>query len=370
MRQRSKDRPRVRSLALLLAALLASAGCDGDAGSGPDGNGVGQRAFVVNSIGGTLSIVERETPNGSLRARNDVAALGAGANAVTLAVGEGVVAVPVAGTSSLVVFDEETLQRRCGAALPPGSSPSGVAIGGGKAYVTLLVAGQIARVDLAACAVEQVAPVGPGPVDVEVLGESLAVVIGNLDYSTGGIPTSLGESYVAFLDARTLVTRDTVSTGGRNAQFAVLDREGDLLVVNTGTFGGGNSTVASLDPVAGRLQGTPLLIGDSAVDVAVSPENRAYVTSFVDGLYVYDATANRVLRGASDPLFAPDASGGRRGSAGVAVDGRGDVLSVFFGDAATPGEVFLFADGRTLEDSVAVGIGPVGIQVEEESGSE
>jgi hypothetical protein len=120
-----------------------------------------------------------------------------------------------------------------------------------------------------------------------------------------------------------------------------------------------------VNPAARRLSAGPLPIGDSAVDVAVGPDNRAFVTSFSDGLYVFDASRNTVLRGSGDPLFAPDSLGEPRGSSGVAVDRRGQVLSVHFGTGATPGQVFLFGGGRTLADSAVVGVGPFGIQFEE-----
>jgi hypothetical protein len=317
----------------------------------------------VNSVGGTLSIVGRAA-DGRLAAENDVAVLGPAANAVALGVGDGVVAVPDGATSRLLVFDEQTLARRCAASLPAGSSPNGVAIAGGKAYVSLISAGALARVDLGSCAVEAQVPVGPAPTDVEVLDDAVLVVVSNIDLTSPTFPPPrFGPGYVAFLDVSSLALEDTVETGGFNAQLAAVDRDGDLLVVNTGDFGGGNSSLAVLDPEARRFTAA-FPIGDSAVDVAVSPANLAYVSSFSDGLYVFDASANRVLRDGSDPLFAPGAGGARRGSGGVAVDRRGNVLSVFPGDFATPGTVFLFDVDDVLADSVDVGIGPIGVQFE------
>ncbi|MFN2431501.1 MAG: hypothetical protein ABR599_01535 [Gemmatimonadota bacterium] len=356
----ARARPKRGLLSPALAAVLTA--CSGESGTDPQPGPLAGRAFVVNSLAGTLSIVGL-TADGELEAQNDVVELGAGANAVTLAVGEGVVAVPTQ-TSRLLVFDEATLARRCSAALPPGSSPQGVAIAGGDAFVTLLVSGELARVDLATCEVEQVGPVGASPADVEVLGETLLVVVGNIDLSTGANPPPrIGESYVAFVDALTLEVRDTVGTGGFNAQFAALDRTGDLLVVNTGDFGQRNSSLVVLDPIARRRRSGPVPIGDSAADLAVGPDNLAYVTSFSDGLYAFDATAGRVLRGPANPLSA-DSAGLHRGSSGVAVDRAGNVLSVYFGDFVTPGKVFLFDAGQTLSDSVRVGVGPFGAAFE------
>lgn len=347
---------------ILLAAFGAAAlACSEDA-AGPDDGPLAGRAFVVNSLGGTLSVVGRRTSDGRLEAQNDVAELGAESNAVTLAVGEGVVAVPTQ-TNRLLVFEEATLAHRCSATLPVGSSPAGVALGGGDAFVTLLVTGAVARVDLATCEVEATADVGPGPFDLEVLGQELLVVVGNVDVTQFPVPR-LGPSYVAFLDALTLEVEDTVGTGGENAQFAELDREGDLVVVNSGDFDGGNGTVSVIDPVARRLTAGPFPIGDFPGDLAIGPDGRAYVTSFNDGLYVFDSGGNRVLRDASNPLFAPGPLGAPRGSSGVAVDPRGNVLSVHFGDLPAPGRVFLFDAGEALVDSVAVGVGPFAIRME------
>jgi DNA-binding beta-propeller fold protein YncE len=158
-----------------------------------------------------------------------------------------------------------------------------------------------------------------------------------------------------------------VLTRGTNPQFAALDRDGDLLVVNSGEFLAGNSTLVVLDPIARRLTAGPFALGDFGGVVAVGPDNRAFVTSFADGLYVFDATANRVLRSAANPLFAPDSVGRPRGSSGVAVDRRGNVLSVLFGDAVTPGKVFLFDAAEALVDSVSVGVGPFAVELEEEA---
>jgi DNA-binding beta-propeller fold protein YncE len=360
---RTPARPARPPASLLLAAFGAAVlACSEDA-AGPDAGPLAGRAFVVNSLGGTLSVVGRRSSDGRLEARNDVAELGAESNAVTLAVGEGVVAVPTQ-TSRLLVFEEATLAHRCSATLPVASSPAGVALGGGDAFVTLLETGAVARVDIAACQVEAIAPVGPGPVDVEVLGDELLVVVGNIDFAAPGIPPRLGPSYVAFVDALTLEVRDTVGTGGENAQFAELDREGDLVVVNSGDFDGGNGTVSVIDPVARRLTAGPFPIGDFPGDLAIGPDGRAYVTSFNDGLYVFDSGGNRVLRDASNPLFAPGPLGARRGSSGVAVDRRGNVLSVHFGDLPAPGKVFLFEAGEALVDSAGVGVGPFAIRVE------
>lgn len=358
--RRSAQASRRRLSAVAATALLWLA-CTGD-GGGFDPGPLAGRAFVVNSISGTLSIVGRNPGDGGLVAQNDVVELGPDANAVTLAVGEGVVAVPTQA-NRLLVFEEGTLAQRCSAALPAGSSPLGVAIAGGRAYVSLLRSGQVARVDLAGCEVEQVAPVGPAPAGVVASGAALLVVVGNIDLSAFP-PPRLGESYVAVMDPATLALLDTTGTGGFNAQFAALDREGDLLVVNSGDFGLGNSTISVLDPAAQRMTAGPFALGEFGGTVAVGPSNRAYVTSFNDGLYVFDASANRVVRGPENPLFAPGQAGERRGSGGVAVDRRGNVLSVFFGDFATPGKVFLFDDAEALVDSATVGIGPFGIELE------
>ncbi len=357
-----------RATGMVVAASLALGSlfllsCSDEDGIGPLAGALGGRAFVVNSVGGTLSVVGRGA-DGRLAAQNDVVELGPAANAVTLAVGDGVVAVPDGATSRLVVLEESNLAQRCVATLPAGSSPNGVAIADGKAYVSLILADALARVDLASCAVEAQAPVGPAPTDVEVMGETVIVVVSNIDLRAPTLPLPrFGPGYVAFLEASSLALQDTVETGGFNPQFAAFDRDGDLLVVNTGDFFGGNSSLAILDPMARRFSAA-FSIGDSAVDVAVSPSNLAYVSSFSDGLYVFDATANRVLRDASNPLFAPASGGGRRGSSGVAVDRRGNVLSVFSSDFATPGIVFLFDADDVLADSVSVGIGPVGVQLE------
>lgn len=349
-----------------LVAALSFGACSDGTGPEPVGALAG-RAFVVNSIGETLSIVGRSEDTGDLVARNDVVELGPSSFAVTIAVGEGAVVVPAGGTSRLLVFDEETLARRCAAELPLASSPFGVTVAGGDAYVSLLLAGAVARVDLATCAVEAVAPVGPAPADIEVLGGRAMVVVGNIDLTQGlNPPPRLGPSYVAFLDALTLALEDTVGTGGFNAQFAALDRDGELIVVNTGDFNQGNSTVSVIDPAGRRLLAGPLPIGDSAGELSVAPDGRAYVTSFTEGLYVFDTRSNEVLRSTTNPLSA-DSAGVRRGSSGVAVDRRGNVLSVYFGNAATPGQVFLFDRTEALVDSVAVGVGPFAVALEEEA---
>jgi DNA-binding beta-propeller fold protein YncE len=366
MQERRSVMTRLFAIVVFPLALLAG-GCSDEGPSGPAPEPLAGRAFVVNSLGGTLSIVGRG-PDGRLVAQNDVAELGPGSTAVTLAVGEGVVAVPDGGTNRLLIFEEATLERRCSAELPTGSSPTAVALAGGDAYVSLLLADGVARVDLATCAVEQIGIVGAAPVDLELLGRTLMVVVGNIDLRSGAFPVPrLGQSYVAFVDAGTLAAIDTASTGGTNAQFAALDQEGELLVVNSGEFGAGNSTVAVLDPVTRRLVAGPFPIGDFAADLAVSPDNRAYITSFNDGLYVFDATSNRVLRSTENPLFAPGPAGQPRGSSGVAVDRFANIVSVFFGEGATPGQVFLFDATEALVDSVTVGLGPFGTQLEAEA---
>ncbi|MBA2565068.1 MAG: hypothetical protein H0V09_06555 [Gemmatimonadetes bacterium] len=363
---------RAASLGSLLA-VFAAAGCSGD-GTGPDEvSGLRDAAIVVNSLGGTLSFVGREREDGPLVAVNDAVELGPGANAVTLAIGEESVVVPVGGTDSLLVFAPPSsgeIARRCAAALPAGSSPNGVVIapggfgGGGSAaagdaFVSLLLSGEVARVDLGTCQVEAIAVVGAAPADLEVVGDELVVVVSNLDLSGGGFPVPrLGEGFVAVLDPLTLAIRDTFGTGGFNPQFATVDREGDLLVVNSGDFGAGNGSLSVLDVEGGRRTAGPFPLGDFPADLAMGPDNRAYVTSFSEGLYVFDATANVVLRGAGAALAAPPRGEEVRGSSGVSVNEDGEVLSVFFNDGVTPGTAFLFDAQGALVDSVGVGLGP------------
>jgi hypothetical protein len=354
-------------LGLALVALAAA--CSNGIEPGEQEFELREAAVVVNSIGGTLSLVGRD-PDGRFVARNDVVELGPAANAVNVAVaadadGDTVAAVPVGATDSLLVFEVDAadamIRRRCAAGLTPGGSPSNATIANGKAYVTQLVSGEIARVDARTCRVEATAAVGPGPVDVKVFGGTVIVVVGNLDFSAGGFPARLGPSYLALLDPLTLAVEDTVGTMGFNAQFAAIDRDGELLVTNSGDFGAANGSIVVINPGARSVTAGPIPLGEFPAEIAIGPGNVAYVSSFSDGLYTFDAGSNQVVRGPEDPLRPPDDGGRRRGSSGVAIGARGQVLSTVFGDAATPGKIFLFDDSGALADSASVGVGPIGV---------
>lgn len=343
-------------LVWLIWFAIVFAGCDGDNPMGPQGTDV-QRAFVLNSISNTISVIELD----SLTVRNDVIDLGPNSTAVGFSFQGNRAIVPNGRANNVAVIDLENLTVAGVIDLPEGSGATGSAfLNDNIAFVCNLGLNSVSRIDLQSMTLTDTIGVGTAPSGVAIANGKVFVVNTNVDLTTF---EKLGNGTVSVIDPNTLQVTNTIDAGATNSQFIAVDLEGNLIVVNSGDFGAGNGTISVIDPESETVTAGPVTIGDFPGAFNINSEGMAYIASFSAGLYAFNTRTNEVVRGGDNPLAATDASGNPLGSAGVDFDAEDNIYSVHFGDAVTPGTVFVFNPAETLVDSVKVGIGPFAIEI-------
>jgi hypothetical protein len=86
-------------------------------------------------------------------------------------------------------------------------------------------------------------------------------------------------------------------TGEGNAGFGTVGGDGLLSVMNTGSYSSGEGRLSAVDPVGRSEIASFAGFGTGPGNVASDGEARIYVSSFSEGLMVFDTDSNKVLRG-------------------------------------------------------------------------
>lgn len=341
---------------LLLSCWIFSA-CGDDNNPMAGNGGAGQKAFVLNSIAKTISVINLD----SLTVQNDAISLGANSSAVGFSVRGERALVPNGSENNVLILDVTNLTIAGIIDLPDGSGATGSAfLDDNTAFVCNLNLGSVSRLNLSNLTVAATTQVGQVPSDVAVVAGKVFVANANIDLTTF---QPIGNGAVSVIDPRTNQVTNTIDTGATNSQFFAIDPDGDLIVISSGGFGAGNGAVTVIDPASENVTGGPFVIGDFPGEVNISPTGIAYVASFSNGLYAFNTRTNTVLRSGQNALAVTTPGGTVFGAAGVDFDAAGNIYSVNFGDAVTPGTVYIFNSTEMLTDSVKVGIGPFAIAI-------
>jgi hypothetical protein len=320
------------------------------------GNGTGEKAYVVNSIGNSISVIRLDT----LAVENDVVQLGATGSPVGFTIRNGVAIVPTGSGNSLIVLDLETMRISGTVELPDSSGATGSAfLDDTTALVCNLNLNSVSKVNLRSFTVMQTVDVGVLPSDVEVVNDKIFVANANL---VNWVPA--GNGSISVLNPQTMQVTNTIDAKAINTQFLAEDPEGEIIAVNSGNFGAGDGSVTVIDPVSESVTAGPFVVGDFPGQHFINDEGLAYLPSFSSGLYVFDTGSNTVLRDESNALAARTSGGQNVGAGAVAIAGNGNIYSVNFGDAVSPGTVYVFDPNEVLIDSVKVGFGPIAIYID------
>jgi YVTN family beta-propeller protein len=306
--------------------------------------------LVVNLASHTLGVVRLDslvpdagdvTANALLLGEvpNDVAVVPPGDFAV----------VVDSGDDDLFVVDlTDTLAESARIDLGRDTNPWAVALDGdGGAFVSLWLAGEVARVDLAGRRVTARIPVGQTPQALLVAGRQLLVSLVNFRHGVGFGP---GEVVVVDVDSGVVARRLAV---GMNPQAIARAPDNRIHVVCTGNYGAYDPPVEGsiyvLDPEATAVVDS-FAIGGSPAAVAFARGGKAYVTGDAGGVAAYDAATLARL----SPLGAPIVPGDH--FADIAWDDARDRLYV-----ANYGEDLVYVvDTRTdsLVTALPLGDGP------------
>jgi hypothetical protein len=316
---------------------------------------------VVSSLENAVRLFQLGNPDES----RDIAL---GASSAVTATGVSVwgerAAVPLGNAASVALIDlrSQTIE---GFYLFPSGNATGSAFADAE---TVIVANQETdevgkfTVGQASSSITERVAVAPNPTEVITVSDSLVLVISsNLDEFWA----PRGEGIVSAIDPRTLTLTGTVLTGGTNPQFGGLGPDGLLYVANTGNYIEPSSvavinprTMARVDLIEGFTAGSG--------DVHVDRSGLVYVSGFFFGTLVWNPATESFIRGPDDPVCAPLAGGGCRGATSAFAATDGTLYQTFFGSAAQnlAPWVFQFHAGTfQLADSIASGLGPMGVEI-------
>jgi hypothetical protein len=297
----------------LAGALLLAAGCADTNAPLPPPQEV---LLAVNSTANTLSIVPVDAPASAVA----VELGGTTPTPVGVAARGGIAVVPMGLDNAVTVVDLRAASVLRRVPLPANSGATGVAVVDDSiAYVGNPGINSVSRVNYLTGETSEV-PVGVFPQGMVFTRGKLFVLNGNL---VNFVPA--GASWITVVDPVTNTVADGVDsiplTGEGNAGFGTVSGDGLLYVMSSGDFSGGEGRLSTIDPVGRTELASFSGFGTGPGSVASDGEASIYVSSFAEGLMVFDTDSNRVLRGAGQGVPVPSNSA-------VAVDSKRRIYAI------------------------------------------
>jgi hypothetical protein len=298
---------------LLLAGTAALPACAATSPSAPPSDEV---LLVVNSTEQSLSVVPVENSGAGIKIPLGPAT--ANATPVGVSAANGIAIVPLGLVSAVAVVDLKlgTVPRIIPLEANSGATGSAV-VNDSIAYVANPNLNTVTRVNYLTGDTASVA-VGVFPQGVVFTRGKIFVLNGNLvNFSVAG------ESWISVIDPATNTVSDSIGLQPPgNAGFSdVSPSNGLLYVMNTGGYNAGDQgRLSVVDPVAKEELASFGGFGHTPQAVAVGG-NRLYISSYDEGLMVFDIDKNKVIHGAGDGVPIPL-------NAGVVVDSKGRIYAL------------------------------------------
>ena len=334
----------------LAGALLLAAGCADTNAPLPAPQEV---LLAVNSTANTLSIVPVDAPASAVA----VELGGTTPTPVGVAARGGIAVVPMGLDNAVAVVDLRAASVLRRVPLPANSGATGVAVVDDSiAYVGNPGINSVSRVNYLTGATAEV-PVGVFPQGMVFTRGKLFVLNGNL---VNFAPA--GASWITVVDPVTNAVADGIDsiplTGEGNAGFGTVSGDGLLYVMSSGDFSGGEGRLSTIDPVGRTELASFSGFGTGPGSVASDGEASIYVSSFAEGLMVFDTDSNRVLRGAGQGVPVPSNSA-------VAVDSKRRIYAIESGPCSggRPGVAHVFDPELTEIRTIPLGECPSGATV-------
>jgi hypothetical protein len=311
--------------------------------------------LVVNSTEASLSMVPVESP-GSGRA---IPLGGTTPTPVGVSASNGIAIVPLGLDNAVAVVDLKQAQVVKVVPLAANSGATGSAVVDDSiAYVANPNLNTVTRVNYRTGDTASVA-VGVYPQGVVFSRGRVFVINGNL---VNFAPA--GASWITVIDPATnakVSDDDSIAlTGPGNAGFAEEGADGILYVMNTGPYDGTTDGRLSLvDPVAREELASFSGFGNAPGPIATG-NLRVYVSSYSEGLMVFDSDHRQVLRGKGNGVAITN-------NAGVAVDAEGRIYALETGPCAggQPGLAHVLRPDLSEIRTITLGECPVGAVVTE-----
>jgi hypothetical protein len=315
---------------LLFSALLSGLACASAEPSLPPPEEV---LLVVNSTEGSLSIIPVSAPTTHVTLPlGGVAPSPIGVSALN-----GWALVPLGVDNAVAVVDLKAGVVARTVALPANSGATGSAmIDDSIGYVGNPNLNSVTRVNYLTGDTSSLA-VGVFPQGMVYTRGKLFVINGNL---VNFVPA--GESWLTVVDPATNHLASGVDSigmpGPGNAGFGVFVRQdGVLYVMNTGPYDGiTEGRVTRIDPVKPEELDNFGGFGNAPGPIATNGSDRLYVSSYAEGLMVYDLVNRHLIRGAGNGVAIAN-------NAGVAVDAEGRIYALESGlcSGGDPGKVHI-----------------------------
>jgi hypothetical protein len=275
------------------------------------------------------------------------------------------------------------------------ATPVSLAVHGSRAVVPLGLAHAAAVVDLATVSVERIVALeqGSGATGAAFENDSIAWVANpglntvtriNLNsgdtssvavgvypqavvYASGNIWVGnanlvmfapAGNAWLSVVNPATSQVVDSIGLSGENTAAMELGADGNLYVVNSGNFMGGDGSVSVVNPVMRRETDFLADIGEFPGSVAWVSSSLLVVGSFGDGIMEIDPSGPTLTRPGSQGIKPQGA-----GVSGLAADPTGAVYALNPTDCVNPGAVnALQPPGFDIIRTVATGVCPYAIE--------
>jgi hypothetical protein len=344
---------RYLSLRPLAASLLLSMACAETSAPLPPAEEV---LLVVNSTEASLQIIPVDAPTTSIK----VPLGGTTPTPVGVSARDGWAIVPMGLDNAVVVIDlaQGAVDRTIPLAANSGATGS-VIIDDSIAYVANPGLNTVTRINYLTGDTASVA-VGVYPQAVTAARGKVFVVNGNL---VNFAPA--GPSWLTVIDPASNPLAAGIDSiplpGPGNAGFVLEAGDGLLYVMNTGPYDGITAgRISTVDPVSREELGSFGGFGTAPGPIATNGTDRLYVSSYSEGLMVYDLTGREILRGAGDGVAIANHSA-------VSVDSDGRIYALESGPCTggTPGTIHILRRDLSEIRQVDAGECPVGAAVTE-----
>lgn len=338
---------RLRPCLFLSALLVATlAACD-NGPSEPGSLADTRLGAVLGSVDLSLTLFPVDSP-----AVTRTVGLGPDGTPVGFALGDGLAAVPLGTVAAVAVVDvaSGTLLRTV--PLPMGSGATGVAfVNDSVALVANPGLGSVSPVNVRAGMAGSEIPVGVYPQAVAVSAGRAFVADGNLvDF----VPDGPGALVV--LDAVTLTVVDSVPLSGTNSSAVTVGPDGNVYVLNSGSFGSADASLSVVDVGSGAEVEHHTGFGEFPGAFAFGPDGDLYISAFSYGIAIWDP-GSATFRVAPDSAVTPAGIGSASGL-GFDQDGR---LWSLEPRCDGPAHAFMLDGSLAVADSAIVGICPISV---------
>ena len=299
-----------------------------------------KRAYVINTVANTLSVLDINNQT----VISDTLSPGPNSMPNYIAIREGKGYVVDSGINDIMVFDINTLQRIKHISLPNGSNPWAMDfINDSILVVSFNLTDQVAFINVNSNSIVRTVNVGVSPEGVKY--NNTKIYVANCGFINVGQPFEPGS--ISVLDARTFSVIDSINVS-INPQDLDIDANGNLLVACTGHYFIADGKLEIIDTMVDTVASSVNLNPD-ITGVRVSPENKAYLPTYGQGVLVYNLDTQEFEAGEQNPLS---------GGPGVAFDANSNAYITDFGDGIEAGRLLVYSSSHQLLHNYQVSVGP------------